>query len=104
VPAAVIDRASDVTDQEADIVRTALDRLGEGDRRSLWACLETVDNVIASGGAPHRIYNVIALTPYDVRPTVAGVAALRLQRDTVDQRPRDDQRQQTSGAVCLPAE
>jgi hypothetical protein len=80
MPAAVVEAPSNVTDEEAALVRNLLDRLDENQRRSLWSVLELVDQQIAKGADVGRIGNAIGLAPQQARATVADIAAIRLAR------------------------
>jgi phage head maturation protease len=75
----VVETSNPVTDQEAEVIRAALRTLDEVDRRSMWQCLELVDQLLAKGAAD-RVERAIRLAPDPVRSTVAQVAALRLER------------------------
>jgi hypothetical protein len=78
--AAVIDAPTIITEPEAELIRSALERLGDDDRRSMWSVLELIDRQIDAGASIDRLERAVALAPHEVRATVARVAALRLER------------------------
>jgi phage head maturation protease len=80
VPAAVIDHEADITDQEADLVRQALERLDDADRSCLWQALAVVDRMLMNGRDDNALDGAVVLAPARVRHIVAAVVDLRRRR------------------------
>jgi phage head maturation protease len=80
MPAAVIDHEADITDQEAELVRQALERLDDSDRATLWQCLSFVDRLLLRGRDDRALDDAVALAPVAVRAIVASVVDLRRRR------------------------
>ena len=97
MPAAVIEDALEVSDEEVDIIRATLDRLDENGRRTLWQVLDTVDRVIGNGGGPGRVANVVALAPVDIRAAVAQVAMARWRRSSPTSSPANSAGMELTG-------
>jgi len=74
--AGVIDAPNLIGERETDIIRAALHRMTDADRRQLWQCLDVVDRAIGRG---YGIGHALQLAPAGiVRDTVVQVARLRV--------------------------
>ena len=80
MPAAVIDSEADITDQEADLVRQALEQLDDADRATLWQCLALVDRLLLRGRDDRALDGAVVMAPAAVRHIVAAVVDLRRRR------------------------
>jgi len=76
MPAGVVDAPNIIGTQETDIIRAALHRMTDHDRRQLWQCLDVLDRAIGRG---YGIGHALQLAPSGiVRDTVVQVARLRV--------------------------
>jgi hypothetical protein len=77
-----------VSDEEVDLVRAALHRVPESDRRVLWQCLALIERTVSGDGSDaqrwDRTSNAINLAPQHLRALVAEVASIRFRHGSND--------------------